>query len=389
MHYRVGACAPTRSPPSPMPYQKLKVPQNGMLDAFEVTLKSRDMVADEAQLAAAYRLQKFYADLLAYKVEKTSLMGKIFNRARPPRGVYFWGGVGRGKSFLMDCFYESVPYKRKRRVHFHAFMREVHARLRELQNVNDPLIRVAEDIAAQTALLCFDEFHVSDIADAMMLGRLLQALFDRNVMFCMTSNYPPDGLYPHGLQRQNFLPTIALLKKMLDVVEVDAGIDYRLRRLEAVDVYHVPDDETAELHMAKYFVTLAGDAGADGAVDVMGRELPVRRRAPGVLWFDFATLCGGPRSQNDYLELAQEHHTLLLSHVPKMDSSRASEARRFTWLVDVLYDQRVKLIITAEAEAHALYLEGPNAQEFPRTVSRLIEMRSREYLALPHRVEVD
>jgi cell division protein ZapE len=370
-----------------MPHHKLNVPENGMLDAFHAALRMRDMVADDAQLAAARRLQKFYTELLTYKVEKTSFLGKLLNRTKPPKGVYFWGGVGRGKSFLMDCFFEAVPFKRKRRVHFHAFMREVHTRLRELKTENDPLIRVADDIAAQTALLCFDEFHVSDIADAMILGRLLQALFDRQVMFCMTSNYPPDGLYPNGLQRHNFLPTIALLKKMLDVLEVDAGIDYRLRRLESVDVYHVPDDETAELHMAKYFVTLAGEEGHDDSIEVLGRNLAVKRRAPGVLWFDFAMLCGGPRSQNDYLELAQEHHTLLLSHVPVMDASRASEARRFTWLVDVLYDQRVKLIITAEAEAHALYLNGPNAQEFPRTVSRLIEMRSREYLSLPHRVD--
>lgn len=371
-----------------MPHQALNVPKNGMLGAFKAALKARNMVADPAQQKAAQRLQKFYDELLGYKVDKTRLLGRLFKRPKPPRGVYFWGGVGRGKSFLMDSFFESVPYKRKRRVHFHAFMREVHARLRELKDENDPLIRVADDIATQTALLCFDEFHVSDIADAMMLGRLLQALFDRGVMFCMTSNYPPDGLYPNGLQRHNFLPTIALLKKMLDVLEVDAGIDYRLRRLEAVDVYHVPDDAAAEAHMTQYFTSLAGADGAPGSIEVLGRALPVCRQAPGVVWFDFATLCGGPRSQNDYLELAQEHHTVLLSHVPKMDAQRGGEARRFTWLVDVFYDQRVKLIITAEVEAHALYLDGPNAQEFPRTVSRLIEMRSREYLALPHRAEI-
>lgn len=359
-----------------------------MQKAFEAALKARDLIPDEAQLVAARRLQKFHDDLLAFEAQSAGLLNRVFNRAKPARGVYFWGGVGRGKSFLMDCFFESVPIVKKRRVHFHAFMREVHARLRDLKNENDPLIRVADDIARQTRLLCFDEFHVSDIADAMMLGRLLEALFERKVMFCMTSNYPPDGLYPNGLQRHNFLPTIALLKARLDVVEVDAGIDYRLRRLEAVEVYHVPDDETAELHMAKYFVTLAADEGRIEPIDVLGRELPVIRRAPGVLWFDFDTLCNGPRSQNDYLELAQEHHTLLLSHVPVMDATRASEARRFTWLVDVLYDQRVKLIITAQAPAHALYTVGPNAQEFPRTVSRLIEMRSREYLAAPHRVEL-
>jgi cell division protein ZapE len=371
-----------------MPHRKLNVPETGMIDAFMAAMTARGMVPDEAQLAAAKRLQNFYTHLLAYKVERNSVLGKIFNRSAPPKGVYFWGGVGRGKSFLMDCFFDAVPYQRKRRVHFHAFMREVHARLRELKDENDPLMRVADDIAAQTALLCFDEFHVSDIADAMILGRLLQALFDRRVMFCMTSNYPPDGLYPNGLQRHNFLPTIALLKKMLDVLEVDAGIDYRLRRLEAVDVYHVPDDEAAEAQMERYFQSLAGEAGSPGVIDVLGRALNVKRRASGVLWFDFATLCGGPRSQNDYLEIAQEHHTVLLSHVPQMDANRASEARRFTWLVDVLYDQRVKLILTAEVEAHALYLEGPNAQEFPRTVSRLIEMRSREYLSLAHRVDV-
>ncbi len=355
--------------------------------AYEQELQTRGFQSDPAQLRAVDALERCAQEWAAYKARRSNPLKKLINRPDIPRGVYMYGGVGRGKSFLMDCFFEAVPFKRKRRVHFHAFMREVHARLRELKTENDPLIRVADDIAAQTALLCFDEFHVSDIADAMILGRLLQALFDRQVMFCMTSNYPPDGLYPNGLQRHNFLPTIALLKKMLDVLEVDAGIDYRLRRLESVDVYHVPDDETAELHMAKYFVTLAGEEGSDDDIEVLGRNLAVKRRAPGALWFDFATLCGGPRSQNDYLELAQEHHTLLLSHVPVMDATRASEARRFTWLVDVLYDQRVKLIITAEAEAHALYLNGPNAQEFPRTVSRLIEMRSREYLSLPHRVD--
>jgi cell division protein ZapE len=371
-----------------MPDQKPEFAPMGVHEAFQAACLARGMNPDDAQRAAAARLQRFYCELLDYQTQKSRFLERVLKRARPARGVYFWGGVGRGKSFLMDCFFETVPLEKKRRVHFHAFMREVHGRLREMKQEPDPLICVANAIARETQLLCFDEFHVSDIADAMILGRLLEALFEREVMFCMTSNYPPDGLYPNGLQRHNFLPTIALLKKMLDVLEVDAGIDYRLRRLEMVDVYHVPDDDTAELHMAKYFVTLAGEEGRPGSIEVLGRSLNVRRQAPGVLWFDFDTLCGGPRSQNDYLEIAQEHHTLLLSHVPVMDATRASEARRFTWLVDVLYDQRVKLIITAEAEAHALYLAGPNAQEFPRTVSRLIEMRSREYLSLAHRVDV-
>jgi cell division protein ZapE len=361
-----------------------------MLDALAAVTAARGIMADEAQLAAAARLQKYYDELVAFKAARRTKLRKLLIHPALPRGVYFWGGVGRGKSFLMDCFYDAVPYQRKRRVHFHAFMREVHEALRGLKNEEDPLLKVAERIARQTRLLCFDEFHVSDIADAMILGRLLERMFDLGVMFCMTSNYPPDGLYPHGLQRINFLPTIELLKRRLDVIEVDNGTDYRLRTLERLEVYRFPATQENEQQMAQDFAAIAGkacDACDMRPIKVLGRDLPLRRRAPGVVWFDFATLCGGPRSQNDYLELAQEHHTVFLSGVPKMGAAEASEARRFTWLVDVLYDQRVKLILTAEAEAGDLYREGPNAHEFVRTVSRLIEMRSAEYLAAQHRVE--
>lgn len=368
-----------------MPHRALNVPQYGMLDAFERTLAARGMVADEAQRAAAERLQRLYGELLAFKVARSSTLKKLLVRPTPPRGLYFWGGVGRGKSFLMDCFFEAVPYRRKRRVHFHAFMQEVHNELRSLKQEADPLVRVAERIARQTRLLCFDEFHVSDIADAMILGRLLTGLFERGVVLVMTSNYPPDGLYPNGLQRHNFLPTIELLKRNLDVLEVDAGIDYRLRRLEKIPAYLVPADAAAERKLEEDFRQLAGEAGRAGEIELFGRKLRAKRKADGVIWFDFAVLCGGPRSQNDYLEIARCYHTLLLSGVPRMTRDQANEARRFTWLVDVLYDHRVKLILSADAEAHDLYREGPNAQEFPRTVSRLIEMRSRDYLATQHR----
>lgn len=371
-----------------MPHRILKVPKNGMLEAFEAVLHERGIEADDAQRTAANRLQKYYDDLLAFKVARRGRLRKLLARPALPRGVYFWGGVGRGKSFLMDCFYQAVPYQRKRRVHFHEFMREVHDQLRTLKDEADPLLKVADRVARETRLLCFDEFHVSDIADAMILGRLLDALFERGVLLCLTSNYPPDGLYPNGLQRINFLPTIDLLKRKLDVIEVDAGVDYRLRTLEKVDVYHVPDDQAAELKMAEYFRSLAGGEGHSRPITILERELPVVRRAPGVIWFDFETLCGGPRSQNDYLVLAHRFHTLLLSHVPKMDAGNASEARRFTWLVDVLYDQRVKLIITAQVPEHELYRVGHNAHEFVRTVSRVIEMRSREYLAEKHRADL-
>ena len=304
-----------------------------------------------------------------------------------PRSVYFWGGVGRGKSFLMDCFYDSVPYRRKRRVHFHAFMQEVQNDLRKFNNAPDPLQKVADRISEHTRLLCFDEFHVSDIADAMILGRLLDALFDRGVIFVMTSNYPPDGLYPNGLMRINFLPTIEKIKQRFDVIEVDHGTDYRLRTLEKMEIYLVPHDDAAERKMAEDFRRLAASEGRGGSVEILGRNIDVVRQAPGVIWFDFASLCGGPRSQNDYLEIAREHHTVILSNVPKMLVGNASEARRFTWLIDVLYDHRVKLIMSAAVEAHDLYTEGHNAHEFVRTVSRLIEMRTRDYLAEPHRTE--
>ncbi len=370
-----------------MPHRILKVAEHGMLDAYDALLKARGYKSDPAQRAAAQRLQRLYTELLAFKAARSSALRKLFTRPAMPRSVYFWGGVGRGKSFLMDCFFDSVPYKRKRRTHFHAFMQEVQNDLKNHNHEPDPLQKVADRIARQTRLLCFDEFHVSDIADAMILGRLLDALFARGVIFVMTSNYPPDGLYPNGLMRINFLPTIEMIKRRFDVFEVDHGTDYRLRQLEKIEIYLVPADEAAERKMRDDFRRLAGGDGQGGTIEVLERKLPVVRRAPGVIWFDFATLCGGPRSQNDYLEIAREHHTVLLSKVPKMLVGNAAEARRFTWLIDVLYDHRVKLIMSAEVEAHELYVEGQNAHEFVRTVSRLIEMRSRDYLAEAHRVE--
>lgn len=359
-----------------------------MIDGFHAALASRGLVADSAQITAAMRLQQFYNELIAFKSARRTQVRKWLVHPELPRGVWFWGGVGRGKSFLMDCFFEAVPYNRKRRVHFHAFMREVHERLQALKRLGsagDPLPRVAAQVAKETRLMCFDEFHVSDIADAMILGRLMQALFDAGVVFCITSNYPPSGLYPDGLQRERLLPTIAMLNARLDVIEIDAGIDYRLRALEQAEIYHVPADAAGEQRLLQTFTRIAGGEGHARPLEIMQRELKVIRRAPGVLWCDFATLCGGPRSQNDYLELAHSFHTICLSGIPKMGPEQASEARRFTWLVDVLYDHRVKFIATAAVNSEMLYPAGTQAGEFRRTVSRLTEMRSHDYLASPHR----
>ena len=368
-----------------MPHKKLNVPAQGMLDAYKALLDSRGFVADAAQMAAAAGLQALYSNLLSFKVGRKSTFKRLLSPPKPPKGVYFWGGVGRGKSFLMDCFYDSVPYRRKKRIHFHAFMQQIHRDLDKYKGEEDSMGKVAEQVAKDVRLLCFDEFHVSDIADAMILGRLLKVLFARGVVFVMTSNYPPDRLYPNGLQRDRFLPTIALMQEHLDVLEVEAGVDYRLRTLEQVEIYHHPADAAAETKMAEYFAAIDdGQAEAGGEIEILGRKIPTLRRGHGVIWFDFAALCGGPRSQNDYLELAQGYHTVLISGIPKMAAAQSNEARRFTWLVDVFYDHKVKLIATAACEAEMLYTEGVQSGEFFRTVSRLTEMRSREYLALQH-----
>lgn len=358
-----------------------------MIDAYEALLKTRGYKSDPAQRSAAQRLQGMYTELVGFKAARQNTIRRLFKRPGVPRSLYFWGGVGRGKSFLMDCFFDAVPYQRKRRVHFHAFMQEVHRDLREFSQEADPLIRVAERIARHTRLLCFDEFHVSDIADAMMLGRLLDALLARDVIFVMTSNYPPDGLYPNGLMRVNFLPTIDMIKRRFEVFELDHGIDYRLRTMEKMETFLVPADDEADRKMAADFRQIAAIDGEVGVLSVNGRDIKAKCIAPGVAWFHFDELCRSARSQNDYLEIAREHHTVMVSGVPKMSAGEASEARRFTWLIDVLYDHRVKLVMSAAVEAYDLYREGHNANEFVRTVSRLIEMRSREYLAEPHRMD--
>jgi cell division protein ZapE len=284
----------------------------------------------------------------------------------------------------MDAFFAAVPLRRKTRVHFHAFMRDVHNNLATLTRAVDPLASVAARIARRYRLVCFDEFHVSDVADAMILGRLLTALFTRGVVFVMTSNYRPDDLYPNGLQRQNLLPTIALLKEWLDVVEVEGGIDYRLRELEHTACYYTAPAGTADGELAARFERMRPGPDEDPRLVIESRTLKAKKRAGSVVWFDFATLCEGPRSQLDYLELARRFAVLIVSDVPQLTPDMANAARRFTWLVDVLYDHRVKLLLSAEVPAEQLYRGGPNSQDFQRTLSRLIEMRTREYMALPH-----
>ncbi|WP_374350332.1 cell division protein ZapE [Chitinimonas sp.] len=340
---------------------------------------------DAAQAAAIERLQQLYEALVEFKRKRDRLFGRsLLPMPDIPRGVYFWGGVGRGKSFLMDGFFACLPLRRKRRLHFHNFMQEVHHGLRALKNEADPLARVAADIARDVRLLCFDEFHVSDIADAMILGRLFTHLFNHGVVLVATSNYAPDDLYPNGLQRQNFLPTIALLKQHVDVMNVDGGNDYRMRVLEQARTYLTPLSAEVKVELAAIFASLATAADLPAELTIEDRPVHALRHAPGVIWFSFAELCGGPRSQTDYLWLARRYHTVIVSDIPKLAAKQASEARRLTWLVDVFYDYRVKLILSAELPAEQLYTEGSFANEFFRTASRLTEMQSKDYLALPH-----
>jgi cell division protein ZapE len=265
-------------------------------------------------------------------------------------------------------------------------MREVHRELAGLQGTVNPLDELAKRISKKYRLICFDEFHVADITDAMILHRLLAALFDNGVGLVTTSNFKPDDLYPNGLHRDRIKPAIALLNQKLEVINVDNGTDYRRRTLEQLELYHVPLGAVADASMRDAFDRLAECPDENPVLHIEAREIRSRRKAGGMVWFDFKTLCGGPRSQNDYLEIASQFHTVLLSDVPHMPMNMASQARRFTWLVDVLYDRRVKLILSAEVAPELLYLEGPLAHEFPRTVSRLNEMRSSEFLALERRV---
>ncbi|WP_031408269.1 cell division protein ZapE [Thiomonas sp. FB-Cd] len=354
------------------------------MDVTEYALQAlgeRGFKPDAAQRVSIARLQRAFDEWVAYKSRRSTAVRRMLIHPELPRGVYLWGGVGRGKSFLMDAFYVTVPVVRKTRLHFHEFMREVQRELAILQGTQDPLQELSRRIARRFRLICFDEFHISDVTDAMILHRLLQGLFDDGVMLMATSNFEPDALYPDGLHRDRILPAIDLIKKNMDVQHMDGGRDYRHRAMRAMSLYHMPLGPAADTAMEQTFECLAEAAEDDPTLHIEFRELIALRRAGGVIWFDFESLCNTPRSQNDYLEIAARFHTVLVSDVPRMTPERASAARRFTLLVDVLYDRNIKLVLSAEVNPAALYPSGPLAYEFERTVSRLLEMQTSAYLA--------
>ena len=352
---------------------------------YQAASQQAAFIRDAAQARAIEHLDRLWTELMMFKRKRNRFLGRSLRSPQLPKGLYFYGGVGRGKSFLMDAFYGCLPYRRKRRVHFHAFMAEIHQRLRGLKSEANPLKAVAAEIAKETRVLCFDEFHVSDIADAMILGRLLENLFNEGVVLVATSNYAPSELYPQGQNRSSFLPTIALIEEKLTILNVDGGEDYRHRTLTAAEVFYIPANDENERKLADLFTQItAGQAERPSEIEIHGRMLRCKKRTDKAIWFDFRMLCFGPRSQADYLYLSEHYEMIFVSGIEKLSQAERAEARRLTWLIDVMYDYRVKFCATCDVPVGEIYLEGDFAQEFVRTASRLTEMQSQEYLNLPH-----
>lgn len=377
---------------------------NGPLARYREDLGRDGFQYDAAQEQAVKHLQRLYDDLVSTPriapkpvtagKRLTSKMAGLFGKKpaspfeAPPEimGLYFWGGVGRGKTYLVDTFYDALPFPEKMRTHFHRFMQRVHNELEHYKGEKNPLNLIAAKFASETRVICFDEFFVKDITDAMILANLLKALFEHGVVLVATSNIVPDELYKDGLQRARFLPAIDLVKRHCEVVNVDSGIDYRLRALERAEIFHSPLDAAAESELSRSFREIAGAEGeVDAPIEVNHRVLKARRLHDDVVWFEFRELCDGPRSQNDYIELAREFHSVLVSNVTRMGRGTDDQARRFINMVDEFYDRGVKLLMSAEVPAESLYDEGTLSFEFDRTLSRLQEMQSHEYLALPHK----
>lgn len=352
---------------------------------YQVASQQAAFIRDAAQARAIEHLDRLWTELMMFKRKRNRFLGRSLRSPQLPKGLYFYGGVGRGKSFLMDAFYGCLPYRRKRRVHFHAFMAEIHQRLRGLKSEVNPLKAVAAEIAKETRVLCFDEFHVSDIADAMILGRLLENLFNEGVVLVATSNYAPSELYPQGQNRSSFLPTIALIEEKLTILNVDGGEDYRHRTLTAAEVFYIPANDENERKLADLFTQVtAGQAERSSEIEIHGRMLRCKKRTDKAIWFDFRMLCFGPRSQADYLYLSEHYEMIFVSGIEKLSQAERAEARRLTWLIDVMYDYRVKFCATCDVPVGEIYVEGDFAQEFVRTASRLTEMQSQEYLNLSH-----
>ncbi len=353
--------------------------------AYRESLQQEGHQHDAAQEAVVEVLADIQRQLRG-QAGSVSVFGTFFKRrSKPIRGLYLWGTVGRGKTFLMDLFFDTLPIEKKKRMHFHRMMHDIHDRLKQFHNTSNPLEKIAVDIAQNTRVFCFDEFYVSDIGDAMLLGRLLEHLLQNGVTLVATSNVPPVDLYRNGLQRERFLPAIELLQSHTTVIELEGNTDYRLRLLERAGTYHVPPGPIADNHMHRYFDEVSpGHVIENAVIDIFGRQIQSQRCGEGVAWFNFSDICDGPRSQNDYIEIARLYQAVIIANVPVFDHGQNDPARRFIALVDEFYDRRVKLILSAAAPIENLYTGERLKFEFQRTSSRLIEMQSRHYLAASH-----
>ncbi len=363
---------------------------NSPLVQYNEAVKSGAIISDPVQLHVIHYLDRLYHDILKLNQDKPSILEMIRiwlggNHAEANKGIYLWGTVGSGKTYLVDTFFESLPVKSKLRIHFHRFMQRIHNELKYLNNLEDPLQKVADNFAARYQVICFDEFHVSDITDAMLLGRLFEAFIDRNIIFITTSNSHPDDLYKNGLQRSRFLPAIALLKKHMEVIELSSEVDYRLRYLGNAELYHFPLDDAATQMLLKNFQNIAPNTGrSNSTIEIENRKIQTVRCADGVVWFDFSIICNSPRGPADYIEIARQFQTVLIQNVPCMSDDMNDQAKRFITLIDEFYDRNVKLVITAEMAILELYQGKRLAKDFERTQSRLMEMRNIDYLGRQH-----
>lgn len=366
--------------------------QMSPLEIYQSDVLQNELTPDTAQRLAVEALDRLWHDVSrgSHKTSNSLWPSWLsFRRFGPSvKGVYLWGGVGRGKTYLMDLFFDALPLERKLRTHFHRFMRSIHQSLTDHAGAKNPLDIIARDLAKRYKVICFDEFFVTDITDAMILGNLFQALFAQGSILVATSNIEPENLYANGLQRERFLPAIQLIRQHSEIVNVDGGVDYRLRSLTQAHLYYTPIDEHTESALQQCFTSLAPDRRhmiRDIEVEIEGRHISAKIEADDVVWFDFLALCDGPRSQRDYVVLAREYHAIVVSGVPVFQGQNDDQARRFIYLVDELYDRKVKLVLSAEAPISGLYVSGRLAFEFERTQSRLLEMQSEDYLAMAHK----
>ncbi len=354
-----------------------------MRESIESRAAELGYVLDAAQLRTVNQLAQL-AEELESTLNRPSILKRILFKKNFPKGLYIWGGVGRGKTFLMDLFYEQIKFSKKKRIHFHRFMQEVHHRLKDLQGHQNPLQTIGKDIASETELLCLDEFHISDIGDAMIMRNLLEALFRGDVVIVTTANWVPDRLYEHGLQRAQFLPTIDLIKSKMSVVNLDAGEDYRLTSLEKAGVYFRGDQNEVEPMVMSLFNSLTKEQKCAYSIDLLNRSVPTKMISEEAIWFDFDAICDGPRGKDDYIELAKRFQTVFISRVPKFGKDNDNARRRFTWLVDEFYDRRVNIVVDSQEGLTDLLSDALGSTEKDRTESRLIEMQTSRYLGEAH-----